>query len=81
MKKNLNDFQDDELVLDFANIKMTRKDFENWMDNYKVPIIPCSSPNRDERRFKDRDFWEVILEGSKKLSEDEELIEKMINSI
>lgn len=77
MNKSLDDYQDDELVLDFANIKMTKKEFNDWYDNIEVPICPCSVPDRDERIFKDKDFWEVAEEGANELSKDEEAMKTL----
>lgn len=40
--KNYEDFQDDDIVIDFANVKMTKRDFEEFY-NYKIPVCLCSS--------------------------------------
>lgn len=60
--KNYEDFQDDDIVIDFANVKMTKRDFEEFY-NYKIPVCLCSSPDRDERIYKDKEFFDIVLEN------------------
>ena len=74
--KSLDEYKDDELVFNEFGIKMTKKQFCDWYDKIEVPVEPCKNPDRDERIFKDKDFWEILLENSKELSEDEEFKKK-----
>ena len=75
--KNYEDFQDDDIVIDFANVKMTKRDFEEFYNNYKVQVCPCSSPDRDERIYKDKEFFDIVLESCQEFEKDEESIKSL----